>query len=137
MALPSSQMTQSRLFDVTFNHQPHGHTVRTVERHQCHHQSTLKPTSSMKNSDSFSNKVEDQWDKICDRMEEWGDVGKWVSRNVLRRLSIEAPVAVCFVFLCCLVHVLNVTIMPGISAYFGVRELVHAVSSTCNPCVCT
>jgi hypothetical protein len=63
----------------------------------------------MKNSDLFSNKVEDQWDKICHRVEEWGDAGKWVSRNVLRRLSIEAPVVVCFVFLCCLVHVLNKT----------------------------
>lgn len=128
MARPSSQMTQSRLFDVTFNHQPHGHTVRTVEHHQYHHQSTLTPTSSMKNSDSFSNKVEDQWDKICDRVEEWGDAGKWVSRNVLRRLSIEAPVVVCFVFLCCLVHVLNVTIMPGISAYFGVRDTFQPYS---------
>lgn len=82
----------------------------------------------MKNTESLSEKVEEQWDKICDKVEGCGDSGKWISQNVLRRLSIEAPVVVGFAFLCCLLHLLNVSIMPGISAYFAVRDTFQPYS---------
>lgn len=77
----------------------------------------------------MSDMVEDQWDKVCNKVESGGgSTGKWLSRNILRRLSIEAPVVVGFATLCVLVHLLNMTLIPGLSAFLGVRDRFNAFS---------
>lgn len=73
--------------------------------------------------DKISDGVEKQWDRCCDYVEEnGGDVGKWISVNLLRRLTVEAPVVLCFSFVCVVIHILNVTIMPGLNRFLAVQD---------------
>ena len=76
--------------------------------------------------DNFSDTMYEAWDDVCDAIESIDIDGvQWFSKNFLRRLSIEAPVVVGFVFACCFLHLLNMTIMPGISMWFGVDDFFH------------
>jgi membrane associated rhomboid family serine protease len=71
----------------------------------------------------WSEQMYETWDSMCDKLEE-SDNPHVVSfsRNFLRRLSVEAPVVVGFVSMCVLLHLLNITILPGISFFFGVDD---------------
>lgn len=42
----------------------------------------------------------EQWMKACDLVASTGSAGKWVADNILRRLTIQAPVILLFVFIC-------------------------------------
>jgi membrane associated rhomboid family serine protease len=73
--------------------------------------------------DKISDGVEKQWDRCCDYIEEHGgDVGRWISINLLRRLTVEAPVVICFSLVCVMVHILNVTILPGLNRFLAVQD---------------
>ena len=47
----------------------------------------------------------DEWKKFCDMVAGCGSVGKYVSDNLLRRITVNAPVLLSFVLLCVLIHV--------------------------------
>lgn len=49
-------------------------------------------------------------------------MGQGLSKYILRRLTIEAPVVVGFCFACVLLEILNRTILPGISFQLGVDD---------------
>ena len=71
----------------------------------------------------WSDSMYDAWDEFLDQLEESpNDSIKWISRNFLRRISMEAPIVVTFVFLCVVLHVLNMTLLPGISFFFGIDD---------------
>jgi GlpG protein len=65
----------------------------------------------------------EKWDHFCDRLEHSENENvKWFSKKFLRRLSIGAPVVVGFAFTCILLHVLNRTVLYGISNFLGVNS---------------
>ena len=64
------------------------------------------------------------WDDFCDNLEdddspEWL---RWFSLNVLRRLSIEAPVVVSFVLACTVMHFVVSPFLPHGSIFLGVDD---------------
>lgn len=68
-------------------------------------------------------KVAARWDAFLDFLEEsGGPIGKTISINFLRRLTIEAPVVVGFCFACVIIHILNDTILYGVSFTLGVDD---------------
>lgn len=70
--------------------------------------------------------LENQWDYICQNLEDSDNPTlQWISENFLRKLSVEAPVLVCYVTSCCFLHLLNVTILPGVSRWLGVRQATN------------
>mmetsp|Transcript_14262 Transcript_14262/g.20878 ORF Transcript_14262/g.20878 Transcript_14262/m.20878 type:complete len:272 (+) Transcript_14262:118-933(+) len=74
--------------------------------------------------DKFSHSVSEAWDDVCDKLEDDDGLLKWLSENLLRRLTIEAPVVVGFCILCVSLHILNITVLPGVSKFFGVDDYV-------------
>jgi membrane associated rhomboid family serine protease len=77
----------------------------------------------------WSGSMYEAWDDICDRVEESeNEHVQWFSKHILRRLSIEAPVVVGFAFCCVGLHVLNMTVMPGVSKFFGVDDFFSLLS---------
>jgi membrane associated rhomboid family serine protease len=80
--------------------------------------------------DQISDSVEFQWDKLCDYIEEnGGDLGKWISMHFLRRLTVEAPVVICFSMICVIIHLLNITLIPNLNRFLA----VHDTFSILNP----
>eukprot|EP00934_Nitzschia_sp_Nitz4_P002317 Nitzschia sp. Nitz4//scaffold45_size130396//54893//55786//NITZ4_003446-RA/size130396-processed-gene-0.184-mRNA-1//1//CDS//3329552389//2317//frame0 len=78
--------------------------------------------------DRWSDEVSEQWDAFCDYLEadDKPEMVQWVSKNLCRKMTVEAPVTVGFVFLCVTVHALNVSIFPGFSrSVLGVRQDFH------------
>jgi membrane associated rhomboid family serine protease len=68
---------------------------------------TSSSGSAAVKSDEFDNIFEqvedwsaDQWQDVCKWVADIGPVGAWISNNILRRLTIEAPVVLSFVTLC-------------------------------------
>lgn len=55
-----------------------------------------------------------EWLKFCDWVATKGPVGNWISNQVLRRLTINAPVIIAFVTICVVVHA--ITGWMGVSA---------------------
>jgi hypothetical protein len=57
--------------------------------------------------DTLEDSVEYYWDYLCDCLEDDDMPGaiRWISRHVLRRVTVEAPVIILFCFVCVLVHV--------------------------------
>jgi GlpG protein len=73
--------------------------------------------------------VASRWDSFLDFFEEsGGPVGRAISVNLLRRLTIEAPVVVGFCFACVIIHILNDTVMPGVSFSMGVDDTFSGFS---------
>lgn len=72
--------------------------------------------------DKWGDSMSEVWDDFCDKLEA-GDNEKlkWLSKTILRRLSIEAPIVVGFAFICIVLHLLNMTILPGVSVFLGVK----------------
>jgi len=74
---------------------------------------------------SFDKSVEhmyDLWDDFCDNLEASGNEQvEWISKHFLRRLSIEAPVVVAFVFACTIMHVISF-VLPHGSIFLGVDD---------------
>jgi len=62
------------------------------------------------------------WDGFLDWMEASGPVGKSISLNFLRRLTIEAPVVIGFCFSCVAIHILNDTVWPKLSFSLGIDD---------------
>jgi membrane associated rhomboid family serine protease len=50
---------------------------------------------------------------------------QWITANFLRKLSVESPVVISYVFACVFLHFLNMTIAPGISRWLGVLDTFH------------
>lgn len=75
--------------------------------------------------DRLSGRMYEAWDDFCDNLEEAdkNETIQWISKNVLRRLSVEAPVVVTFVFFCTLMHLISLTgILPHGSIFLGVDD---------------
>jgi len=71
----------------------------------------------------FSDQMYEPWENLCDSIEKTdNETIRWISQHFLRRLSIEAPVVVGFVFLCVVLHLLNMTILPGVSKFLGIDD---------------
>ena len=75
--------------------------------------------------DRLSGRMYDAWDDFCDKLEE-GETPEsstkcWISQKILRRLSVEAPVVVTFVFLCSFMHAISFA-LPGGSIFLGVDD---------------
>lgn len=67
-----------------------------------------------------------RWDALLTQLEGHDqEVIRWITIRFLRKLSLEAPVIVGFVFACVLLHLLNMTIAPGISRWLGIRDAFH------------
>jgi membrane associated rhomboid family serine protease len=70
-----------------------------------------------------SAEVYEKWDETLKKLEgQENKHVKWITANFLRKLSVEAPVIVSYVFACVFLHILNITIAPGISRWLGVRD---------------
>jgi membrane associated rhomboid family serine protease len=73
----------------------------------------------------WSDSMYQTWDDFLDKLEKSENENiVWFSKNGLRRVSVEAPVVVGFVFLCVCLHILNMTIMPGISFFLAIDDFV-------------
>ena len=75
--------------------------------------------------------INSKWDELLDRIEADENKNlnlKWLSKNVLRRLSIEAPIIIGFTLICIILHLLNMTVLPGVSRYLGVRDRLELTS---------
>jgi membrane associated rhomboid family serine protease len=77
-------------------------------------------------------KVEESWDSCCTSLESSNNEKLvWFSKTILRRITIEAPVIVGYCVICVVIHLLNSTILPGLSfflgfdSHFNVRNPVH------------
>ena len=75
----------------------------------------------------WSDTVLEAWDALLDKLEASENPKVvWISQHFLRRLSIEAPVVIGFVTACILLHILNCTILPGISmGLFAVDDFIN------------
>ncbi|CAB9524512.1 Peptidase, S54 family [Seminavis robusta] len=72
--------------------------------------------------EEWKEKSSDAWIDFCDKVEsKGGPVGEFVSRNILKRIVVNAPVLLGFVLICTLVHVCSV-IYPGLRPILGVDE---------------
>ncbi len=70
-----------------------------------------------------STELYERWDALLTKLERHDhELLRWVTIHFLRKLSIEAPVVVSFVFACVFLHLFNMTIAPGISRWLGVRD---------------
>jgi membrane associated rhomboid family serine protease len=88
--------------------------------------STLKSSSERAKQawDKLEGKTYAMWDDFCDNLEdddspEWL---QWISLNILRRLSVEAPVVVAFVFACTFMHFVVSPFLPHGSIFLGVDD---------------
>ncbi|KAL3906388.1 MAG: hypothetical protein SGILL_009289 [Bacillariaceae sp.] len=86
-------------------------------------QEAIEPSASSVEDavQNMSQQVQEKWYALCDKLEE-SDNEKvvWISKNVMRHLTVEAPVVVSFCLLCITIHILNLTVMRGISFQMGV-----------------
>lgn len=76
--------------------------------------------------DQITDEVHKRWDEVCDYLENKykdNERAQWIIEIFLRRLSIESPIIVGFCFVCCVLHLLNITIMPGISNWLGINSV--------------
>ena len=72
--------------------------------------------------DRLSGRMYEAWDDFCDKLEgSENETIQWLSKNLLRRLSVEAPVVVTFVFLCTLMHLVSF-VLPHGSIFLGVDD---------------
>jgi membrane associated rhomboid family serine protease len=79
--------------------------------------------------DRWSDSMYQKWDGFLDKLEESDNENiVWFSKNGLRRVSVEAPVVVGFVFLCVFLQMLNMTIMPGLSFFLAIDDFVSLTS---------
>lgn len=63
------------------------------------------------------------WDECCDWIEaNGGSVGRWISLNVLRRLSVNAPVLLGFCTLCTVIHIVQVLFWENCGRVLGVHD---------------
>jgi GlpG protein len=70
---------------------------------------------------TMSQQMQEKWNALCDSLEEHdNDKIVWVSKNILRHLTVEAPVIVAYCLLCITIHILNLTVLRGISFQMGV-----------------
>lgn len=75
---------------------------------------------------NVSAEVYERWDSVLKKLEAHeNEHVKWITSNFLRKLSVEAPVIISFVFACVFLHILNITIAPGISRWLGIRDAFH------------
>lgn len=74
--------------------------------------------------DHISGEVSEQWDAMCQHLEKSDNKTlQWFTKNFLRKLTIDAPIVVGFVFACVIVHVLNCTFLLGVSRRFlGIQQ---------------
>lgn len=49
---------------------------------------------------------------------------QWITQAFLRKLSIEAPVIISFVFICVILHLFN-CFLPSLSRWLGIRDAFH------------
>ena len=77
--------------------------------------------------DYISDTVHQRWDTFCSYLLQrypstTNPKINWMVVNFLQNLSIEAPISIGFAFTCILLHVLNITLLPGISIYLGTNS---------------
>jgi len=78
--------------------------------------------------DKLSGSMYEAWDDFCDKLEASdNETLQWISLHFLRRLSVEAPVVVTFVFLCTLMHLISF-ILPHGSIFLGVDDFFDATN---------
>ena len=78
--------------------------------------------------DALSGKMYEAWDEVCDKLEASDNEQiQWISKNFLRRLSVEAPVVVVFVFLCSFMHLIS-PLLPHGSIFLGVDDFFDPTS---------
>jgi membrane associated rhomboid family serine protease len=67
-----------------------------------------------------SNKAKESWDSFCTSLEASDNERLvWFSKNILRCITIEAPVICGYCVICVVVHLLSSTILPGFSLFLG------------------
>lgn len=65
--------------------------------------------------------LEEYWHSFCTSLERSDNVYVvWFSKTILRNITVEAPVVVGYCLICVVIHVLNSTILPGLSLFLGV-----------------
>lgn len=71
-----------------------------------------------------------QWNALLTRWEQpqQAPTLRWITTHFLRKLSLDTPVVVLYVVACVLLHILNITIAPGISRWLGVRDVFHPLN---------
>jgi membrane associated rhomboid family serine protease len=74
--------------------------------------------------DTIEDSVDYYWDYLCDCLEDddMPSAIRWISRHVLRRVTVEAPVIILFCFICVLVHVIQQTIWPDLNRLLAVQD---------------
>jgi membrane associated rhomboid family serine protease len=74
----------------------------------------------------FSDKVEDHWDDFCDWLEGPDMPGpvQWLSKTVLHKVTVEAPVTILYCLLCIVVFALQ-QILPGLTTALAVEDRIN------------
>jgi membrane associated rhomboid family serine protease len=62
------------------------------------------------------------WIQSCGRIEKWGPLGQFISINILRRISVNAPTVLEFVLLCSLIQLADSTVFAGFSRFLAVED---------------
>lgn len=91
---------------------------------------TKKPPSKSVSDhwDTVADQVEEGWDDFCDWFASLNDASAWTTKHFLRRLTVEAPVVICFCLLCVVVHILAYTILPGLPHFLAVQDTFQPFS---------
>lgn len=67
-----------------------------------------------------TSQAEKSWDSFCTSLEKSENERLvWFSKNILRHITIEAPVIVGYCVICVVIHLLSSTILPGFSIFLG------------------
>jgi len=90
--------------------------------------SIAKSSSFAEHWDTVADRVEARWDNVCDWFADRGEAPKWIADHFLRRLTVEAPVVICFCFLCVVIHILASTVMPGLNHFLAVQDTFQLLS---------
>jgi len=73
--------------------------------------------------DAWKAECSDGWIALCQWIEKnGGSVGAYVSRNILQRLVVNAPVLLLYVLSCVLLHSIASFIYPDLSEIFGIED---------------
>jgi membrane associated rhomboid family serine protease len=76
----------------------------------------------MEELEAWKDKSSQAWIDFCDQVEaKGGPTGEFVSRNILKRIVVNAPVLLSFVLLCTILHACSV-LYPGLRPILGVDD---------------
>lgn len=76
--------------------------------------------------DKVGEEVYERWDAVLKILEtHTNEHVQWITVHFLRKISVESPIIISYVFACVVLHLLNMTIAPGISRWLGVEDTFH------------